>query len=83
MTDVPSDDLVNLHLDEVTGERVSKTELKKRNKQREVEKRKAEKAEKAAQSTAANPPNKKSTGEEESNLTPNVSSRSPCFLWCS
>ncbi|KAJ4992564.1 Lysine-tRNA ligase, cytoplasmic [Stagonosporopsis vannaccii] len=34
----------NLHLDEVTGERVSKSELKKRQKQREVEKKKAEKA---------------------------------------
>lgn len=34
----------NLHLDEVTGEKVSKSELKKRQKQREVEKKKAEKA---------------------------------------
>ena len=80
MSDAPSEDLVNLQLDEVTGERVSKTELKKRNKQRETEKRKAEKA---AQSAAANPPSKKSAGEEESNLTPNVSSGNPGFLWCS
>ncbi len=35
-------------LDEVTGEMVSKTELKKRKKQRENEKKKAEKAEKKA-----------------------------------
>ena len=59
----------NLHLDEVTGEKVSKSELKKRIKQREAEKKKAEKA-------AAAPPKpekKKSEEEEESNLTPNVS----------
>lgn len=62
----------NLHLDEVTGEKVSKSELKKRQKQREAEKKKQEKA-------AAAPPKaekkKVSAEEEESNLTPNV--RSP------
>ena len=68
MADAPATDLDNLHLDEVTGERLSKTELKKRIKHREVEKRKAEKA---AQSTTR-PPAKKSAEEEESNLTPNV-----------
>lgn len=59
----------NLHLDEVTGEKVSKTELKKRQKQRDNEKKKREKA-------AAAPPKaekKVSAEEEESNLTPNVS----------
>ncbi|KAI5309846.1 lysyl-tRNA synthetase [Ascosphaera atra] len=56
----------NLHLDEVTGERVSKTELKKRQKQRAAEEKKKAKA-------AANPAPavKKSAEEEESNLTPN------------
>lgn len=69
MTDAPTKDMDNLHLDELTGERVSKTELKKRNKARDVEKRKSEKA---AQ-LVAKPPAKKSAEEEESNLTPNVS----------
>jgi len=31
--------MANLHLDEVTGEKVSKSELKKRNKQRQKEER--------------------------------------------
>lgn len=63
-------DTANLHLDEVTGERVSKSELKKRQKQRQQEERKKEKA-------AAAPPKvekKKVAGDEidESNLNPNV-----------
>jgi len=58
---------VNLHLDEVTGERVSKSELKKRQKQRQLEEKKREKA-------AAAPPKveKKATELDESNLNPNV-----------
>jgi hypothetical protein len=36
----PAQDTPNLQLDEVTGEMVSKSELKKRQKKREVEKRK-------------------------------------------
>ncbi|KAI9708601.1 MAG: lysyl-tRNA synthetase [Bogoriella megaspora] len=62
-----SSSLQNLHLDEITGERVSKTELKKRQKQRQVEAKKAEKA-------AAAPPKAKkaSTAEQdEMELTPN------------
>ncbi|KAI4739333.1 lysyl-tRNA synthetase [Aureobasidium sp. EXF-12298] len=58
-----------LYTDEVTGEKVSKTELKKRQKQREKE---AKKAEKAATNTA--PPAKKKTvsaEEEEAHLNPN------------
>jgi lysyl-tRNA synthetase, class II len=57
----------NLVLDEVTGERVSKSEYKKRIKAREVERRKAEKA------AAAPPkPTKKVSAEEgEKELTPN------------
>lgn len=60
----------NLHLDEVTGEKVSKSELKKRQKGREQEKKKAEKA-------AAAPPKteKKKAASAEANeaeLNPNV-----------
>ncbi|EEH38445.1 lysyl-tRNA synthetase [Paracoccidioides lutzii Pb01] len=65
--DAAAGNLANLHLDEVTGERVSKSELKKRQKLRAKE---AEKKEKAA----AAPPKaekKASVEEEESNLTPN------------
>jgi sRNA-binding protein len=68
--------LGNLHLDEVTGEKVSKSELKKRQKHRDTEKKKREKA-------AAAPPKaekKVSAEEEESNLTPNVCKvASGCF----
>ncbi|EEH17401.1 lysine-tRNA ligase [Paracoccidioides brasiliensis Pb03] len=65
--DAAAGNLANLHLDEVTGERVSKSELKKRQKLRAKE---AEKKEKAAVA----PPKaekKASAEEEESNLTPN------------
>ncbi|KAL1621965.1 lysyl-tRNA synthetase [Neofusicoccum ribis] len=55
----------NLLLDEVTGERVSKTELKRRQKQREKEAKKAEKA------AAAPPKPKKEKAEAEEELTPN------------
>jgi lysyl-tRNA synthetase, class II len=61
----------NLHLDKVTGEKVSKSELKKRQKLREQEKKKAAKS-------AAAPPkqeSKKKAGSDEmdeSNLNPNV-----------
>lgn len=63
--------MANLLLDEVTGEKVSKTELKRRQKQREKDAKKKEKE-------AAAPPKpkaekKKSAEEEEANLTPNVS----------
>lgn len=64
--------MANLHLDEVTGERVSKSELKKRQKLRmkEGEKKKKE---------AAAPPKpaaaKKTNAEaDEKDLNPNVSS---------
>ncbi|PSK34148.1 Lysine--tRNA ligase, cytoplasmic [Elsinoe australis] len=58
------------YLDEVTGERVSKTELKKRQKQREKDAKKAEKAAAAPPAPAA----KKKTAsaeEEEAHLNPN------------
>lgn len=60
--------VANLLLDEATGEKVSKTELKKRQKLREKESKKKEKV-------AAAPPKpekKMSAEEEEANLTPNV-----------
>lgn len=62
----------NLLLDEVTGEKVSKSELKKRQKARE---REAKKAEAAATKQAPPPPKKKagSEQEEEAKLNPNVS----------
>ncbi|KAF2760329.1 lysyl-tRNA synthetase [Pseudovirgaria hyperparasitica] len=57
-----------LLLDEVTGERVSKSELKKRQKQRENEKKKAEKAATAPPKPAA----KKAAGAvNEADLNPN------------
>lgn len=63
--------VANLILDEVTGEKVSKTELKKRQKAREKE---AKKKEKAAAAPVAKVERKKSSAEEEeANLTPNVS----------
>lgn len=61
--------LQNLHLDEVTGERVSKTELKKRQKQREKEDKKKEKAAVAGPKPAAS--KKTSAEEEEAHLNPN------------
>ncbi|KAL4955308.1 hypothetical protein BDW69DRAFT_122109 [Aspergillus filifer] len=61
--------MANLLLDEVTGEKVSKTELKRRQKQREKEAKKKEKEAAAPPKTAA--PKKVSAEEEEANLTPN------------
>lgn len=60
--------MANLLLDEVTGEKVSKTELKKRQKLREKDAKKKERE-------AAAPPKvekKASAEEEEANLSPNV-----------
>lgn len=63
--------MANLLLDEVTGEKVSKTELKRRQKKREKEAGKKEKA-------AAAPPKptaekQTSAEDDEANLSPNVS----------
>jgi lysyl-tRNA synthetase class 2 len=61
--------VANLLLDEVTGERVSKTELKKRQKLREREAKRKEK-----EANAPPKPEKKvSAEEEEADLTANVS----------
>ena len=67
-TESITQDTANLHLDEATGERVSKSELKKRQKQRQAEEKKKEKA------AAAPPKQEKKTAkrEAEEELTPNV-----------
>jgi lysyl-tRNA synthetase class 2 len=63
--------VANLHLDEVTGEKVSKSELKKRQKQRQKEEEKKAKAAAAPPKVAAA---KKSSAEaDEKELNPNVS----------
>jgi hypothetical protein len=49
----PEEQMQNLHLDEVTGERVSKSELKKRQKQRQKEEEKQKKAAAAPPKPAA------------------------------
>ncbi|MCJ1351034.1 MAG: lysyl-tRNA synthetase [Icmadophila ericetorum] len=59
----------NLHLDEVTGERVSKTELKKRQKQRAAEEKKRERA--AVAPAPSQGTRSTSAEEDESNLSPN------------
>ncbi|MCJ1397445.1 lysyl-tRNA synthetase [Xylographa trunciseda] len=59
--------MANLHLDEVTGEKVSKSELKKRQKHRQVEEKKREKAAAAPMRVEKHI----SAEEEENNLTPN------------
>lgn len=61
--------IANLVLDEVTGEKVSKSELKRRQKARDKEAKKKEKVAAAP----AKAEKKVSAEEEEANLTPNVS----------
>jgi lysyl-tRNA synthetase, class II len=58
----------NLHTDPVTGEKISKSELKRRQKQREVAEKKAAKEQQAAKTKDAAPKVAKTTEEE---LTPN------------
>lgn len=67
-----TDKVKDLYLDDVTGERVSKTELKKRQKAREKE---AKKAEKEATKQAPPQPKRKAASQEddESKLNANVS----------
>ncbi|KAL8967445.1 MAG: hypothetical protein Q9183_002917, partial [Haloplaca sp. 2 TL-2023] len=64
-----ADQLANLHLDEVTGEKVSKSELKKRQKQRTLGERRREKA--AAAPSKPKVEKEVPAEEEESQLTPN------------
>lgn len=75
----PTEAVANLHLDEVTGERVSKSELKKRQKNRQKEEERLKKA-------AAAPPKpvvaKKSNAEaEEKELNPNVCNLPPELIF--
>jgi lysyl-tRNA synthetase class 2 len=63
--------MANLLLDEVTGEKVSKTELKRRQKKRDNDAKKKEKE--AAAPPKAKAEKKTSAEDEEANLTPNVS----------
>ncbi|KAF2000500.1 lysyl-tRNA synthetase [Amniculicola lignicola CBS 123094] len=60
----------DLHEDPVTGEKISKSELKRRQKQRDSEKRKAEKAEKST-ALPSRPKKEKSAEEAEGDLNPN------------
>ncbi|KAJ5316877.1 hypothetical protein PENANT_c016G07825 [Penicillium antarcticum] len=61
--------MANLLLDEVTGEKVSKTELKRRQKKRDNDAKKKEKE--AAAPPKAKAEKKTSAEDEEANLTPN------------
>ena len=65
-----TESVANLHLDEVTGERISKTEFKRRQKLRAQEERRQQRTAAAT----ANAGNKRPAEDDESNLTPNVRS---------
>jgi lysyl-tRNA synthetase, class II len=71
-----ADDVMKLHLDEATGEKVSKSELKKRQKLRSQEEKKQQRAATAPPKPKAE--EKKSTDDDESNLTPNVRISQAC-----
>ncbi|ORX94746.1 putative Lysyl-tRNA synthetase, cytoplasmic [Clohesyomyces aquaticus] len=66
----PAEASENLHVDPVTGEKISKSELKRRQKQRDNEKKKAEKAEKSA-AVPNRPKKEKSAEDAEGELNPN------------
>lgn len=66
----PVEQVANLHLDEVTGERVSKSKLKQRQKHRGKEAKARDKAANAPPKPAVS--KKIAVEDEESNLTPNV-----------
>lgn len=70
--------IANLLLDDVTGEKVSKTELKRRQKQREKDAKKKEKE--AAAPPKAKAEKKSSAEDDEANLTPNVSGLAPVLI---
>lgn len=76
----PTEALANLHLDEVTGEKVSKSELKKRQKQRQKEEEK-KKREAAAppKPVAAKKPNAEAD-EKELNPNVNISNRTSSLI---
>ncbi len=64
-----TENIANLHLDEATGERISKSELKRRQKLRAQEEKKQQRAAAAPAKTEK----KTSAEDDESNLSPNVS----------
>lgn len=64
-----AESVTNLHLDDVTGEKVSKTELKRRLKLRDQQEKRQQKAAAAAPAKAEK---KRPAEDDESNLTPNV-----------
>ena len=64
-----ADAVAKLHLDEVTGEMISKTELKKRQKMRDREASKREKS--AAKPQQPDAPSAKNAEAAEKDLTPN------------
>lgn len=66
----PTEAVANLHLDEVTGEKVSKSELKKRQKNRQKEEEKKKKEAAAPPKPAA--PKKSNAEADEKELNPNV-----------
>jgi lysyl-tRNA synthetase, class II len=68
--------LANLHLDDVTGERISKSELKRRQKLRAQEEKKQQRAAAAPAKTEK----KRPAEDDESNLTPNVGDPKTVFV---
>lgn len=68
-TNEVTENVANLHLDEVTGERISKSELKRRQKMRAQEEKKQQRATAAPAKTEK----KRPAEDDESNLSPNVS----------
>lgn len=69
--EAPSEEVKNLQLDDVTGEMVSKTELKKRKKAREQAEKKAAKASAAPPKPAAKAKGP-SAEDQEKDLDPRV-----------
>lgn len=67
--DQAADAISKLHLDDVTGEMISKTELKKRQKTRDKEAAKKQKD--ASKPAAAAPTSSKAAEAKEKELTPN------------
>jgi len=66
-----TDAVAKLHLDDVTGEMISKSELKKRQKAREKEAKKSTQAAAQAQTAGPAQPSFKDATASEKDLTPN------------
>jgi lysyl-tRNA synthetase class 2 len=74
-TQPPAAEAKDLHTDPVTGEKISKSELKRRQKQREKDEKKKEKA----AALPVQPKKEKKDNVEE--LNPNVRYRFPSVCW--